>query len=388
MYNFIQQKSLATICGGMNRVQYLIQWGFNPLLNKVKASGGCLRFLEVAFRASSKKSGRKYAKAHLIIKWLLVLTLSLLLTGCRAEQYTKIEASKDQIIVVNLLESSLSFFDQDTKEELARWTIPYTFTGALLLPDNKTLLLYGKHLKKIYLYDITTGTEVDRWKTGKGIVNVQISNDDSKLFLANQENDKIQVRTVSGEKVAEVTVGDDPLTILESKKRHQLFAINFNAPEITVIDSRSYEKTKVIHAKPASVGAVLIEPYDELWTGGHGVGYKTENAVTVYSLDTGDIKEEIKAPIMPVDLEKWEDYVFVVSHGSNQLRKINIHTKEVVAVKEIGANPFKISIINNLIYIASYDSNEIIEVDPTTMEIVDTIQAGKGPFQILFKKEV
>lgn len=321
-------------------------------------------------------------------KWLLVLIISLFLSGCATEQYKKIESNKAQIIVVNLLENSLSFFDQKTKEEQARWTMSYTFTGALLLPDDKTLLLYGKQLENIYLYDITTGKEIDRWKTGKGIVNVQISNDDSKLFLANQESDKIQVRTVKGEELTEVSVGDDPLTILESQKRNQLFAINFNAPEISVIDSHSYEKTKVIHAKPASVGAVLIEPYDELWTGGHGLGHKAENAVTVYSLDTGEIKQEIEAPIMPVDLEKWGDYVFVVSHGSNQLRKIDIHTKEVVATKEIGANPFKISIINNLIYIASYDSNEIIEVDPTTMEIVDTIKAGKGPFQILFKKEV
>ena len=320
--------------------------------------------------------------------WLLAMIISLFLTGCETKQYQKIESQKAQIIVVNLLESGLSFFDQETKEELARWTMPYTFTGALLLPDNQTLLLYGKQLEKIYLYDSKTGTEVDRWKTGKGIVNVQISNDNSKLFLANQESDKIQVRTVNGEELTEVSVGDDPLTILESKKGNQLFAINFNAPEITVIDSESYEKTKVIQAKPASVGAVLIEPYDELWTGGHGVGHKTENAVTVYSLDTGEIKEEIKAPIMPVDVEKWGDYVFVVSHGSNHLRKIDIHTKEVISTKEIGANPFKISIINNLIYIASYDSNEIIEVDPITMDIVDTIQAGKGPFQILFKRGV
>jgi len=35
--------------------------------NKVKASGGCHRFSEVTFRASSKKSGHKYAKAYLII---------------------------------------------------------------------------------------------------------------------------------------------------------------------------------------------------------------------------------------------------------------------------------------------------------------------------------
>ncbi|KAB2337316.1 hypothetical protein F7731_06795 [Cytobacillus depressus] len=40
--------------------------GVKPLLNKVKASGGCHDFLKEIFQASSKKNGHKYAKAHLI----------------------------------------------------------------------------------------------------------------------------------------------------------------------------------------------------------------------------------------------------------------------------------------------------------------------------------
>ncbi|WP_313432724.1 hypothetical protein [Siminovitchia terrae] len=50
----------------MNAYWYSIQWGFKPRLNKVKASGGCHRFSEEIYRVSSIKSGRKYAKAHLM----------------------------------------------------------------------------------------------------------------------------------------------------------------------------------------------------------------------------------------------------------------------------------------------------------------------------------
>jgi hypothetical protein len=64
--NFIQQKSITSISGEMNANRYEIQWGFKLRLNKVKASGGCHRFLKGIYRASSIKSGRKYAKAHLI----------------------------------------------------------------------------------------------------------------------------------------------------------------------------------------------------------------------------------------------------------------------------------------------------------------------------------
>ncbi|GIN98143.1 hypothetical protein J6TS1_40130 [Siminovitchia terrae] len=39
----------------MNAYWYSIQWGFKPPLNKVKASGGCHRFLEGIYRAGLYK---------------------------------------------------------------------------------------------------------------------------------------------------------------------------------------------------------------------------------------------------------------------------------------------------------------------------------------------
>ncbi|GIN97183.1 hypothetical protein J6TS1_30530 [Siminovitchia terrae] len=51
MFNFIQQKSPNTVSGEMNAYWYSIQWGFNPRLNKVKASSGCHRFSEEIYRA-------------------------------------------------------------------------------------------------------------------------------------------------------------------------------------------------------------------------------------------------------------------------------------------------------------------------------------------------
>ncbi|GIN89890.1 hypothetical protein J6TS1_37010 [Siminovitchia terrae] len=39
----------------MNAYWYFIQWGFKPQLNKVKASGGCHRFLEEIYRAKLDK---------------------------------------------------------------------------------------------------------------------------------------------------------------------------------------------------------------------------------------------------------------------------------------------------------------------------------------------
>ncbi|WP_017756262.1 YncE family protein [Calidifontibacillus oryziterrae] len=321
-------------------------------------------------------------------RYFVVFILLLLVAGCQNEQYKKIDSDSPLIIIVNLIEKSLSFYNEETRTELARWQMPFTFTGALVLPDNRTLLLYGKHLERVYLYDLQSGEKVDEWKLGKGIANALLSIDKSKIYFADQENDMIIITDKEGRKFAEIDVNDDPLTLMESENEQLLYVLNFDAPVISVIDLHTNQVVNSFEAKQAAVGAVLVESLGELWTGGHGAGDQVENNVTVYSIETGHIRKEIYTPVMPVDLEKHGEFIYVVSHGSNQLRKINMNTKEVEAAVEIGANPFDISIYNNFIYSVSYDSNELIIVDPNDMKVCATLKTGEGPFQVLFRRGV
>ncbi|GIN90231.1 hypothetical protein J22TS1_12820 [Siminovitchia terrae] len=52
----------------MNAYWYSIQWGFKPRLNKVKPPADAIDFQRKFIERSSIKSGRKYAKVHLISK--------------------------------------------------------------------------------------------------------------------------------------------------------------------------------------------------------------------------------------------------------------------------------------------------------------------------------
>ncbi|WP_126646491.1 hypothetical protein [Siminovitchia terrae] len=54
-FNFIQQKSPTSVSGEMNAYWYSIHWGGKPLLNKVKASGGCHGFSEEIYRTKLDK---------------------------------------------------------------------------------------------------------------------------------------------------------------------------------------------------------------------------------------------------------------------------------------------------------------------------------------------
>lgn len=49
--------------------------------------------------------------------------------------------------------------------------------GITLLPNGDEILVYGKQLEYMYVYSLAEGRQVEKYKTGKGIVNVVVSAD-------------------------------------------------------------------------------------------------------------------------------------------------------------------------------------------------------------------
>lgn len=320
---------------------------------------------------------------HLVTFILVVAMVGV--SGCQSKSYEPIEAHTPLIMVVNYLEQSLSFYHEETAKELTRWEMPFPFTGVCLLSDNQTLLFYGKALDGVYLYNLASGKQTGKWKVGKGIANAVLSADGSTVYLASHPEDAVLVMDQNGHLRAKIAVGNDPLTMVESR-HNELYVLNFHDTTISVVNLSDYRLKKTWPAIEGALGAALIESTGELWTGGHGAGSYIENQVTVYSIETGQIKEKIDAPIMPIDMEPVGSYVYVISHGSNQLRKIDHLTKKVVKMVEIGSNPFDIAFHNQRLYCVSYDSDELYIIEPDELKIVDTLPTGKGPFQVLFRE--
>lgn len=55
--------------------------------------------------------------------------------------------------------------------------------GTLLLPNGEDILVYGKQLEYMYVYSLVEGRQVEKYKTGKGIVNVIVSEDKNNYLL-------------------------------------------------------------------------------------------------------------------------------------------------------------------------------------------------------------
>ncbi|MBO9128474.1 YncE family protein [Bacillus sp. 165] len=315
----------------------------------------------------------------------LVMTVIILivLSGCTGDRYSTIPSNEDIIVTTNIKDGSVSFIQEKNNELIATWQLKKAIMGSLLL-DNDTLIVYGKQLSKVYLYSLNKGKQIGSWNTGEGVANAILSSDKKNVILANQDTNEVHIYSLKGEKEKTISVDKGPLTMLEDKGI--LYVVNFNDTTVSVID---LQKRKVIHAIPvpaSSTGAIVNLQTNELLLGGHGNGDTINSKVFVYSLATGKEVHTIEASSMPINFTADSDHVYVLSHGSNMLRKLDSSTYQEEGAVEVGSNPFSVFAYKKQIYVGSYDSNEVYVVDTDSMKVIKKIVVGKGPFHIIERK--
>ncbi|WNS73871.1 WD40 repeat domain-containing protein [Bacillus sp. DTU_2020_1000418_1_SI_GHA_SEK_038] len=321
----------------------------------------------------------------ILVRLLIIFVIAILLSSCTNQKYLPIQEDLSIAATVNIKDMTVSFIDIKNMKKLHDWDLKKPYTGAVILPDGDTLLLFGKQVETVDLFSLKGGKMISSWKTGKGIVNGKLLNTNSNIALADQNLGKIRFFNFDGEEIAQIKTASNPLTILESVKEKKLYVLSFSKEKLTVIDLNGTKKVSEYDIHPAAAGAWLNEGGNELWIGGHGAGAEVEKDIHVYNSDTGELTYKIPAPSMPVNFLEFNHQVFVLSHGSSMLYQLNVEGK-VINSKTIGANPFEIAIFDQYLIIAGYDSNDIHIVNPATLEIIKTIPVGKGPFRIVLRE--
>jgi YVTN family beta-propeller protein len=320
------------------------------------------------------------------MKWIYVIaasTLTVLLSACSFESFEPIPGDSSLISTINIKEMTISFYDMEKEEKLPDWKFDTPYIGGLILPDQDSILLYGKALDTADLYSLSKGKKIESWKTGEGIVNALLVGHGALIAFADQERDSVRFFNIQGEEMDEVKVEKDPLTLLDDEER--LYAISYNQEMLSIIDLENRERLPGFEIHPAATGALIHKEKEELWIGGHGKGTEVEERIHVYDLNNGHLKKEISAPVMPVDFTKDEGDIFVLSHGSNMLYKLSEDGTKKGSLK-VGANPFEIDFFADKLIVAGYDSNEVYIIDPEGLTIEKTLEVGNGPFQIVTRE--
>ncbi|CAM3743118.1 YncE family protein [Mesobacillus zeae] len=313
---------------------------------------------------------------------LVVFVFSVLAGGCSSDGLAPVAYSPSVIATMNIKDMSVSFIDISKRKNIAEWDVEKPYNGGIILPDGDTLLLYGKTLKEADLYSMKKGEKTGSWKIGKGVVNGLLLSDGKEIVFSNDEGNTIDFYSTKGKQTGQLHLNAAPLTLLESGKGDRLFAVSFHDEKLNIINPEERKNIRSFPIHASAAGAVLNEKNNEVWVGGHGKGSNIEQSIHVYDIETGKLKKQIHAPEMPVNFTKNGSGLFVLSHGSSTLYKLDTNGAEHGSLR-IGANPFEVETVGNILAVAGYDSDDIYLVDPENLKIEARIKVGKGPFQIV-----
>lgn len=321
-------------------------------------------------------------KRFLII--LMFVLLCIYLIGCSKEKYQPIIIDDSLAITVNIKDMTISFINIDAGEKIGEWEVNRPYLGGVILPDGDSLLLYGKQIEEIDIYSLKKGEKIDSWKTGSGIVNGLLLHNENELAFVDQSQNSLRFFSLNGEELGVVKMDPKPLTLLENHKK-ELYVISYNSQSMTVVNTATKKKTASFSIHPSATGAILREGKNEMWIGGHGEGAELETNIHVYDTTTGQLLKTIHAPVMPINFAQKDEFMYVLSHGSNTLYKLDGegHIQESA---KVGANPFEMKMMDPYILIAGYDSNDISFVNNQSLNVEKTITVGKGPFQLLVRE--
>ncbi|AWE08662.1 hypothetical protein DCE79_15355 [Lysinibacillus sp. 2017] len=303
----------------------------------------------------------------------------LVVAGCSDEHFEAIDPHLSFVATVNILEPSLTFYDQAAKQ-IANWSLKKSYTGASLV-GNDAVLLYGHQLTEADLYELSSGKILKIIETGIGVTNTLYDEASERIFITNSKTNELSSYTMNGKLQKKVKLGNYPMSM--TVRDDKLYVINYKDTILSIVSTEKLQKLEQWSIPKSSHGLFISPETNEIWIGGHGEGSSPNEAVHVYNLMTGKHKSEIITPLMPVGFAQHNEDVTIVSHGANMIYDVQLDGT-INWQQEIGANPFAVAYLRNQLVVAGYDDQVIYFLE--NGHIQHQVKSGKGPFQLLVRE--
>lgn len=313
-------------------------------------------------------------------RWIGMLLLVCMLAGCNEETFEAISEDESFIASMNILEPSIQFFAANGKE-IADWSLEKAYTGAVLVGEN-TVALYGNQLSEFDFYELSTGKKIKSIETEIGSTNGYFDAESEQLFITNSKTNKVYRFNIDGEKTGEVSTRNYPMSM--TAHDGSLYVVNYKDTLLSVIDIAEMKVMKEWPIASSANGIWIDESTNEVWIGGHGEGAKANENILIYDLVTGELKERLQLPIMPIAITSNDSQQVVVSHGNSTV--YILENKNIVSQLKVAANPFAASFYNNQLVVAGYDDATLYFIEDGN--VVNKIAVDQGPFQLLTREGV
>ena len=313
------------------------------------------------------------------IRMIILISSMLLLVACNETAFQAIDDQQDFIASVNILEPSVTFYDEEN-ELMATWDLDKAYTGALLVGQD-ALLLYGHQLEQAELYELSTGKQIEKFNTGIGVTNALYDEHHQLIYVTNSKTNELTSFSITGDMQNKVKLRNYPMSMTQHE--NLLYVVNYKDTLLSVVDTATFTVKQEWPIESSSQGIAIIEKTGELWLGGHGQGSKSNDQVQVLDLVTGVVKKQIKVPLMPVTLLQSSDEVVVASHGSNMIYTVSTQGT-ITWQQEIAANPFAVAYFQGQLVVAGYDDQTLYFINDD--QVTEHVVTGKGALQLLVRE--
>lgn len=311
---------------------------------------------------------------------MIMFLCSILLVGCSEERFTTINPHQNFIASINILQPSITFWDQQG-DELATWDFEDAYTGGTLIQKDR-VLLYGHQLSEAHLYELSTGKRVASIETGMGTTNAYYDKQAKVFFLTNGRANTVTSYDLQGNKLYEQKLHNYPMSMTSANGL--LYVVNYKDTILSVVSMEDLQVVDEWSIPKSSHGILIPEDSNTVWMGGHGEGNKPNETIDVYNLQSGEKASEISMPLMPVGITQKDDEVAVISHGENKLYVTNL-AGEIKWQAKVGANPFAVIHFQDYIAVAGYEDQTIYFVKDG--QVVKKMHTNEGPFQLFVRED-
>lgn len=215
-----------------------------------------------------------------------------------------------------------------------------------ITPDGKTLVVSSPKDGGIYIFDVKSGKEIGRVKTGKAAKGLKISPNGKEAYVSNEGANTITVVDLVHKKaVATIKTGEMPHNVRFTKDGKTAYVTLQGGAGLGVIDTKTRTVTKVIPTPG------INNPHN-------------------------------------LDLSKDEKLAFI-RDASNQIGVLDIGAGKIKKIIPVGQGHAGIDVIPNgkLVFTGAIADDIVTVIDTTTLKVIKKIKVGFGPHGVRASKD-
>ncbi|MDY7000491.1 MAG: hypothetical protein SVS15_01750 [Thermodesulfobacteriota bacterium] len=296
-----------------------------------------------------------------------------------------IEIRDLSLYVTNEGSDCVTVMDRQRDKVVAAVTVGRSPRGIVANPDKTKVYVANFGSNNFSVIDTSSNQVVNTISNfGRGPVELAVSADGTRIFAVNPESDSVSVVDTATEMVVgQISVGDAPAGIVFDQDRSRVYVANSASNTISIIDvaSSSVERTVAVGLHPVGLAVHDGRLY---------VANRDSNNISVMDIPSYSVATTIPVERDPLWIQSGlSGRIYLSGAGADRVYFIYASTNKVVRDVRAGRGPLHMAVdtLRRKLYVVGNRSDDVSVVDLVTRRVKAVMQVGRRPHGIAVVEE-